>query len=146
MSTTNISDGYSIHEYVNNFFEKNIRLKSKVKQNLKHYVDGIITSHKKSMCGIKRASNLKIHVSNICRSLKKSLIPLQKSKVDLQKRVGKFIDKRSTFFISVDDTHAEKFGKKIYGVATQFDHTRNSFIRANTLVDCNVTSKKGDLF
>lgn len=146
MIAINYPNKQTIYEYVNSFFENNMAIKSKVKNNLKHYADGILSAHKKSMRGIKRASNLKIHTSNIARSLKKFLKTLEKTKLALYNRVDKFMDRRCNYYISVDDTNVEKFGKKVFGTAYQRDNTKNAIIHCNTLVDCNITTKKGDLF
>lgn len=146
MQAINYPNGQTIYEYTNSFFENIMATRHKVANNLKHYMDGMLSAHKKSMRGIKRASNLKIHASNISRSLKKFLRHLEKAKIALQDRVSKFIDRRSNYYISVDDTNVEKFGKKVYGATYQRDNTRNSMMLCNTLVDCNITTKKGDIF
>ena len=136
----------SIYEYVTSCFDELNTNNISLKEHLKDYAEGLIASHKKSIKGIKRALNLKNHTSTIYRSLKKARYLFKNVKNDLYNRIDTFIDRRSNFYISVDDTHLEKYGKKVYGASYQHDHTKDSILWCNTLVDDVVTSKKGDLF
>ena len=146
MLAINYPENQTIYEYVNSYFENLIRMSSTVSNNLKQYCEGILASHKKSMRGIKRALNLKIHTSNISRSIGKFPKYVTNAKLAIYNGIEKFIDRRSNYYVSVDDTHLTKYGKYVYGTSYQYDSTLGSMLWCNTLVDSVVSSKKGGLF
>ena len=50
------------------------------------------------------------------------------------------IDKRSTFYVSIDDTGEQRYGSKVFAASSFKNHTNNGYTYGNTIVDCYVHS------
>jgi hypothetical protein len=50
------------------------------------------------------------------------------------------IDKRNTFYVSIDDTGEQRYGSKVFAASSFKNYTNNGYTYGNTIVDCYVHS------
>lgn len=145
----NLSDyysGYSIYEYIDDLFDRFFDVPQYQITHFKEFTRGLLGCRKKSLQSIKRTLNLENHISTISRNIKKVPEYLKSTKKEVLSQIETLFDKRSNYYVAIDDTMIQRYGKNVYGAAYQHDHSIGASIFANVFVDTIVTNKKGGLF
>ncbi|OLS20142.1 MAG: hypothetical protein HeimC3_41750 [Candidatus Heimdallarchaeota archaeon LC_3] len=99
--------------------------------------DHLVAGRKKSLSAYTRTGIEEITVRKFSHALLTGEYPIEMLKEDYS-RENNTIDRRETFNISVDDTSAERHGKKVFGGAIQFDHSKKGYEYGNVFVDYSV--------
>ena len=102
-------------------------------------IDGILANRYSSWNGIVRWSFSDITVKKLSYLAHNSYDYLEGYLTKIQSDFNT-IDRRNTFYVSLDDTGQQRYGTKVFAASSFKSHTNNGYIYGNTIVDCYVHS------
>ena len=105
------------------------------------YIDTLIVGRQKSRRACLKAGMTNITDRQLQYSLQQtsSLLPLFNAY--FQQRFATW-DRRRNYYLSFDDTSNRRYGKKVYGTAHQYDHSRSGTYWSNVIVDGVIASDR----
>ena len=130
----------SLYEFINSNLKRFPWSYSNAPATLRAVFDVLVAAHVKSWSGVERWSFDNITVKKIQHFFNTSLFSLRLFTEDVNNNFNK-VDKRERFVTSSDDTHEERYGKKVYGASYYKSHTNKGFEFGNTLVTNQIISK-----
>jgi len=108
-------------------------------KNLFALIDGILANRYTSWNGIVRWSFSDITVKKFWYLAHNSYDYLEGCFKKINREFNT-IDKRNTFYVSIDDTGEQRYGTKVFAASSFKNHTNNGYTYGNTIVDCYVHS------
>ena len=102
-------------------------------------IDGILANRYTSWNGITRWSFDNITVKKLMYLAHNSYDYLKGCFKKINEEFNS-IDKRNTFYVSIDDTGEQRYGSKVFAASSFKNHTNNGYTYGNTIVDCYVHS------
>ena len=130
----------SLHEFIDSNLKSFPWHYSNAPTTLFAVFDALASACTKSWSGIERWSFDNITVKKIQHFFNTGLFSLRLFTESLSNRYNK-TDRRERFVTSSDDTHEERYGKKVYGASYYKSHTNKGYEYGNTLVTNQIKSK-----